>query len=295
MDPSGRWWSDAELNNYIQKWQDYIQDECELIWGTASVAASTQCYALTAVADDILRLDAVYWNDRRLYYRSQEELDNFDRDWRSAAAGTPAVVWQKDFNEFCLYPEPAVAGTMYLEFPRALTFATDTSTMEVPAWTRYSAKNYCLYRAYLRQGPNHDLNKALRRRNEFLKQVEGYRRFKAACLPKKPLMLRPSGEYEADILNMRGLVAPGGGVVVPSIVTRVYHYAETPAGTVDGVNGDFTLTNTPNPAGALMVFVDGLLHTQDTHYTLSGKTISFIAPYQPEAGQTIFATYRYLA
>ena|SRR3990167_593564 len=74
---------------------------------------------------------------------------------------------------------------------------------------------------------------------------------------------------------------------------------ETPTGTIDGTTGSdgnaaFTLANTPNPTGSLMLFMTGVLQLQGTDYTLVGATITYVAPKIPISGNDWHrAWYRY--
>lgn len=70
-------------------------------------------------------------------------------------------------------------------------------------------------------------------------------------------------------------------------------WMETPSGAIDGVNATFTLAQTPAPAGALMLFLNGILQRQGggNDYTLAGSTVTFNTP--PPAGDTLVATYPY--
>ena len=52
--------------------------------------------------------------------------------------------------------------------------------------------------------------------------------------------------------------------------------SETPVGTVNGTNKDFTINNFPSPATSLKIFVNGQRMTLTEDYTLDGKTISFV-------------------
>lgn len=53
-------------------------------------------------------------------------------------------------------------------------------------------------------------------------------------------------------------------------------YDETPGGTIDGSNKDFTLVNTP-ATGSLQVFLNGAFQTGGGEdYTLTGLTITFV-------------------
>lgn len=201
LDPQEKWWTDSELDRYISEWQNKLQEDLEFVWATATATTSLSTLTLTAVATDILRLDAVYWNGRRMAGRSKEELDMLSRNWRNAADGVPYVVYQDDAATMSFWPPPEVAGTLVVEYPKVLAFTVDTSTMQIPAWTKYSAKNYCLYRAYSRFGPNQDQDIAMRRRKKFERQVKKFRTMLANIFPQKYLSLRPGGEYEKDILQ----------------------------------------------------------------------------------------------
>src|SRR6478609_9595200 len=64
LDPSSRWWTDTELNDYLNDWQIELQNEFEMVWGTATVTTSTATLTLTDIATDMHRLDAIYWNGR---------------------------------------------------------------------------------------------------------------------------------------------------------------------------------------------------------------------------------------
>lgn len=80
-----------------------------------------------------------------------------------------------------------------------------------------------------------------------------------------------------DLFN--SLVALASQGVIPEI----------PAGVINGVNGTFTLSQTP-VAGTLELFLNGLLQQNGVDYTLSGSTITHNLPPQP--GDWLFAVYR---
>lgn len=69
---------------------------------------------------------------------------------------------------------------------------------------------------------------------------------------------------------------------------------ETPAGTLDGTNVVFTLTNTPAPTNGLVLFRNGIVQKAGGFdYTLSGNTITFVDGATPQPGDTLLAWYRY--
>jgi len=84
---------------------------------------------------------------------------------------------------------------------------------------------------------------------------------------------------------------PGELGITMSLVDTV---DEIPGGVVNGVNASFVLSRPPVPPNSLKLWVDGVLMTQTTHYTVSGINITFVSAFKPITGQTIFASYRYI-
>jgi hypothetical protein len=59
---------------------------------------------------------------------------------------------------------------------------------------------------------------------------------------------------------------------IATVVDRVL-IAETPSGTIDGVNQEFTLSKTPE-TGSLTLLLNGLMQWEGDDYTLAGGTIT---------------------
>jgi hypothetical protein len=292
LDPNSKYWSDSELGGYVDQWQDRVQDQYELIWGTSTATVTTSTSTAT-LPSDMLRLDAVYWNNRRLAQRTSEELDIRLREWRNSNANLPVVVYQElGADTVSFWPTPSATGTVVYEYPKILSFGTTTSTTSLPAWAAISANNYILFRSHLRHGPNQDINKAMRYKAAFLRDLASVSSFKAGYMAPKYLSLRPSRQYERDILEPS---SPLGDPTMPTLTVTVSFADEVPSGTIDGVNLTFTLTHSPDPVASLELHKNGLLMIRNTHYTLSGSTITFTSPYQPITGDDLFASYRYTA
>lgn len=66
---------------------------------------------------------------------------------------------------------------------------------------------------------------------------------------------------------------------------------EVPAGTVDGVNVTFTLSQTPISAASVVLHTDQALEFQTSTYSVSGTTITYVTA--PLTGQIPYAIYRY--
>jgi hypothetical protein len=76
--------------------------------------------------------------------------------------------------------------------------------------------------------------------------------------------------------------------------------AETPKGTIDGLNKTFTLSNIPNPSASLLLFSNGVLQQPPGDYTLLQNTITFMNPPSPPnaagsdpTGDLLEAFYRF--
>jgi hypothetical protein len=64
---------------------------------------------------------------------------------------------------------------------------------------------------------------------------------------------------------------------------------EAPSGTINGSNKVFTLSQKPLENDATLVFLDGLLQTETTDYTLSNSTLTFVTA--PALGQSVRVQY----
>lgn len=69
-----------------------------------------------------------------------------------------------------------------------------------------------------------------------------------------------------------------------------FYRNETPVGTINGSNTDFTLEETPNPTTSLEVTVNGSEMSLTEDYTLSGDTLSLIIA--PPTGSILKVDYR---
>lgn len=75
------------------------------------------------------------------------------------------------------------------------------------------------------------------------------------------------------------------------IVSDLIINNETPAGTINGANKDFTIDHPPDPAGAVELFLDDKFQILDTDYTVEDLTITFVVA--PPVDSKIRINYRY--
>jgi hypothetical protein len=88
--------------------------------------------------------------------------------------------------------------------------------------------------------------------------------------------------------HKHGMMAAPAALLVANFV-----YNEVPTGTVNGVNTDFTLANTPT-AGTVAVYKNGIrqLVGAGNDYTISGTTITFLADNIPQTGDNLIVDYQ---
>lgn len=72
----------------------------------------------------------------------------------------------------------------------------------------------------------------------------------------------------------------------------VFADAETPGGTIDGVNDAFTLADSPSPAESLTLTVNGVVQEPGVDFTLIGSDVTFLAGAIPQTGDSLLAWYR---
>jgi hypothetical protein len=91
---------------------------------------------------------------------------------------------------------------------------------------------------------------------------------------------------DADCVRVDGTAGPCG-TPSPSFID-----ADVPAGVVDGANQSFSLSSIPEPASSLALFRNGLLQKAGFDFTVTGRTIQFLAGSAPQPGDTLLASYR---
>jgi hypothetical protein len=89
-----------------------------------------------------------------------------------------------------------------------------------------------------------------------------------------------------DCVHVDGSTGPCGGSGASFVD------GDTIGGTVDGSNTAFTLSATPNPAGSLVFYRNGMLQKAGVDFTLVNSTVQFLPASTPQPGDTLLASYR---
>jgi len=219
LDFNGQWWSNAELDQYANDWQHLLQSQYEFVWTTATLTFTdtSTTFVIASVAPNCMRLDAIYYcngtngpvvdtSTGRLSPRTPADLDTMYRNWRGTAAASgipPSIVYQNNAQTLSFWPPPNGTGTVYFEYPVLTTMTTGTSTMQIPAWTRYSVVPYICYRAYSRFSSVQDIPKAVRRRKQWDTKYKWIRKVYDAYFPDKAEMLRPGRKWAGKIVRSK--------------------------------------------------------------------------------------------
>ena len=92
--------------------------------------------------------------------------------------------------------------------------------------------------------------------------------------------------------NVTITTGTAGQVTVSVSSTSNVVFNETPGGSINGSNTDFTLANSPED-GTVMLFVNGQLQASGSglDYTLSNKTLTFSGESVPQTSDRLIATY----
>jgi hypothetical protein len=116
----------------------------------------------------------------------------------------------------------------------------------------------------------------------------GFTISRAAIIDASGLIDGASGNA-TDCLYVDGSSGPCG---TTSTNNLTFIDGETPGGTINGINGTFTLANAPQPASTLALFRNGLLQKQGLDYSLSNSTITFLGSNLPQSADVLTASYR---
>ena len=68
-------------------------------------------------------------------------------------------------------------------------------------------------------------------------------------------------------------------------------FGEVPAGTVNGVNADFTIATPALSANHIRVYVDGLRQKETNDYTIAAASAITFSTNPPETGQLLLVDY----
>ncbi|MCE5306326.1 MAG: hypothetical protein LLG20_01665 [Acidobacteriales bacterium] len=107
----------------------------------------------------------------------------------------------------------------------------------------------------------------------------------------RAVLINASGELES-VSGDSGNCVHVDGTSGPCSTSPAFIDGEVPSGSVDGVNAAFTLVNSPDPAGSLSLYRNGVLQKPGFDYSITGASITFVSTAIPQSGDTLLASYR---
>lgn len=238
MDTSSRWFTDKEINLYLDNWLQELQQEFEFSWaistltiGTVSSVDGTANPQLIIPIEifqpGMLRNEAVYYNGFRLAGRLLQDLEVGNPTWRGDlgnGTGQPsdvsnpyvydtprASVMYPDSQHILIWPCPqppaplpgggTSSNVFVFEYPATVRFESDFAPSGLPVWTQYSAKAYVCMKLFQRPGPLNDLRKAMRYKAQYERAKLRVRRMWDNFMPERFRRLQPGQHYEWEILT----------------------------------------------------------------------------------------------
>jgi hypothetical protein len=116
------------------------------------------------------------------------------------------------------------------------------------------------------------------------------------------LLMQQGGDYTlaANMITFETASVPQSGDILiasyrlaASIPGVGFVDQQIPTGATNGVNGAFTLSQSPSPAASLEVYLNGLLMSAGVDYTVVGTAITFASASLPQPGDILLCSYRF--
>lgn len=175
-DSINTWWSNAEINQYIQEGYDHLCLATELLWTKASPASlqdvlGQPTYALPA---DLYQIERITNDQKRLIPLNRREAEGHDPIFETQQGDQIAYLVEGDGIRILRkihvpnatytgatsegFDQAYVANKTSIEYTkRGAAVGSDSSTFEIPSYYLKYLRWYALARALEREGPGQDL------------------------------------------------------------------------------------------------------------------------------------------
>jgi len=219
---------------------------------------NTVYYDFLTSHPDFLAVSAIwsYNINRWLIPASRKLFDQWRWDWE-LMNGEPRWFDPINFRYTAIVPHNStVSGGFQVFYKAKASTLTNDSVLALPKSALEIIENYATADQFF---IDREFKKGIRYFKQMLEDIPVIKR----------LSLRKA---EADRIS---IAAPNDSMPIFSDQgENVWVVNETPAGVIDGVNATFTLAGTPNPTGSLMLYWNGQLLYEGTHYELNGNVIT---------------------
>jgi hypothetical protein len=271
MDPAGLIWSDTTLELFIDDWQvdicNWIEPNKILVQQTLTGGATT-----LQMPQNFGRLgEMTYMVDGlevRLPVVSKEWLDANQRWWRWCLADTPSCAYFDRPEVVILWPYltgsiPVPVNFYY--YPKPIG---DQSYI-VPVWAQFSCQYYVAYRAYMSQGPRHDVQKAAGYKSLYEHAKAWMFRMRDHHWPRRAWSLKGPTRFEKELGTPSTYAKE---IQMPGVIYRP-PLTNDPVQTVP--NGTTTLFQLQQAVGQTVLVFENGLGIDPNKYSATGNFVAF--------------------
>lgn len=273
-----RWFTESDILASLQEsYNKIVALLCPIEYSTLIPKQSSPYYNLTQQISDFMYISAVYNPDTNLWLEAMP-YHMFKSQYQTyLAVGQPKWATIIDFNRVMFWPFlPIATGVLYLMYKaKAPTITYD----HIPVLPLSVSKQLLEYFTTA------DLFEQAR---EFTKAGVWWAKLYGAAPSQKSIIVQAELEIKAlarmdreTVLEPYRWIMHGGTFNLANWINN-----ETPAGTIDGSNGSFTLASVPNPTSSVILTKNGQILYNGLGYTLNGASITISSGYipQPAAG-----------
>lgn len=176
-DTANTFWSDLDLNAYIQEGYSLFIAQTQLFWDSAYLNDDADV-AVVSLPADFWKVDRVTWDYQEISELTPRQLRAHDSQYKTLTSREILgyLVEQEAKNQLRKYPVPAQdcptddadpLNTRLDYYQRAPTLANDASTFACPDWCLKHIRNWVMYRVYNQKGEGQDLKLAQHFRERF--------------------------------------------------------------------------------------------------------------------------------
>lgn len=268
-----RWFTEGDILASLQESYNKIVALLSPIeYSTLIPKQSSPYYQLTQQIPDFMYLSGVYNPDTNLWLEAMTYRMMKSQYQTYLAIGQPKWVTIIDFNRVMFWPFlPQATGVLYLLYKAKAPLITYDHVPILPL---------SVSRQLLEYFTTADLFEQAR---EFSKAGIWWNKLYNAAPGQKTIMVQAELEIKAlarmdreTVLEPYRWIFHGGTFNVANWIN-----AETPAGTIDGVNASFTLAAVPNPTSSVILTKNGQILYNGVGYTLNGASITYQSGYIP--------------
>lgn len=189
-----------------------------------------------------------------------------------------------DLNRVLVWPfNNTATGILFVVYAASPGTITDDTVPNLP-FSVGSQVLECFATADLLEQAR-EFNKAAKYWERLLKPREGNQR---SLLKQAELEVKALARFDQEnVLEPYRWLFHGGSQNSMNWISN-----ETPAGTIDGNNTVFTLSQVPNPSASLIFTKNGQILYQDIAFSFNGQSATFNTGYIPQTGDLVRAWYQ---